>query len=168
MKRLLSCITIIFIALSACKKDGIVYGGDYSKSYQAWRDFKKANGDSYSYQVSTSSWIGIGSETTFTIKQGKITERSFVRKAYLTSGPSVVLEWKEDENQLGTHPEGATLMTMDEVYAKARDEWLLKRDNAHTYFEAKNDGMISLCGYVPNGCQDDCFNGITIKFIRGL
>ena len=153
---------------NACKKDEIAYGFDYGRSHKAWQDFKKANGDSYSYQVTTSSWVGYGSETTITIKQGKITERSYVRKAYTTSGPTVVLEWKEDETQLGTHQEGAALMTMDEVYTKAKDEWLLKRDNAKTYFEAKNDGMISLCGYVPNGCADDCFMGITIKFIKGL
>jgi hypothetical protein len=168
MKRLLFGLVLILVGLNACKKDGIAYGFDYGRSNLAWQDFKKANGDSYSYQVTTSSWVGYGSETTITIKQGKIIERSYVRKAYQSSGLTVVLEWKEDENQLGTHQEGAALMTMDEVYAKARDEWLLKRDNAKTYFEAKNDGIISLCGYVPNGCADDCFMGIAIKFIKGL
>jgi hypothetical protein len=169
MKRLLFCITIILIALNACKKDGIVYGGDYSKSYQTWRDFKKANGDSYSFQVVTGSWTGYGTETTITVKQGKIVERSYVAKASVGNGPvTIIQEWKEDETQLGTHDAFAALLTMDEVYAKARNEWLVKRDDAQTYFEAKNDGMISLCGYVPNGCADDCLRGIRIKYIKGL
>ena len=29
--------------------------------------------------------------------------------------------------------------------------------------DAKLDGIISLCGFVPKGCQDDCFRGIKIK-----
>ncbi|HEX6430380.1 MAG TPA: hypothetical protein VF008_21960 [Niastella sp.] len=169
MKRLLFCMTLILLITSACKKDGIVYYGDFRKSYQAWQDFKKANGDSYSFRVVTSSWAGYGTETTITVKQGKIIERSFVAKRYPDNGPmTIVQEWKEDESQLGTHDDGPVLLTMDEVYAKAQDEWLLKRDNAKTFFEAKNDGMISLCGYVENGCQDDCLRGIRIAYIKGL
>lgn len=169
MKRLLYCMALILLfAGNACKKDGIAYGGDYGRSYIAWQEFKKASGNSYSYQVTTSSWVGYGSETTITIKQGKVVERSFVAKSLLSSGPVITREWKEDETQLGTHDEGAAPETLDEIYAKAKSDWLLKRDDAKTFFETKNDGMISLCGYVPNGCQDDCFNGISIRFIRGL
>src|SRR5690349_25012440 len=121
MKRLLFCITIILIALGACKKDGIiVYAGDYSKSYQVWRDFKKASGDSYSFQVVTSSWTGYGTETTITVKQGKIVERSYVAKSYTGNGQvAIIQEWKEDETKLGMHDALAALLTMDEVYAKA-------------------------------------------------
>jgi hypothetical protein len=169
MKRLLFGMTIILIALNACKKDGIVYYGDYNKSYQAWRDFKEASGNSYSFQVVTSSWTSYGTETTITVKQGKIVERTYVAKIYSGNGPVTILqEWKEDETKLGMHDAAAVLLTMDEIYAKARDEWLVKRDNAQIFFEAKNDGMISLCGYVVNECQDDCLRGIRIKYIRGL
>ena len=164
-------VIILMFTLNACKKDGIgiAYGGDYGRSYTAWRDFKSASGDSYSYQVVTSSWTGYGTETTITVKHGKIIERSYIAKSYPSNGPmTIIQEWKEDEPQLGTHDDGAVLLTMDEVYTKAQDEWLLKRDNAKTFFEAKNDGMISLCGYVENGCQDDCLRGIKIKYIKGL
>ena len=170
MKRLFSCMALILVfALNSCKKDGIAYGGDYGRSNIAWQEFKSTSGNSYSYQVVTSSWTGYNTETTITVKQGKITERSYVAKAHDSTGQIIVLqEWKEDGTQLGTHDNGAALLTMDEVYAKAKDDWLLKRDNANNYFEAKNNGMISLCGYGMNGCQDDCFNGIKIKYIRGL
>jgi hypothetical protein len=162
-------MALILLFANACKKDGIAYGGDYGRSNLAWRDFKAATGDSYIYQVFTSSWGGYVTETTITVKQGKITERSYVAKTNDGNGQIIILEeWKEDETQLGTHNKGAALLTMDEVYAKAKDDWLLKRDNTENYFEAKNNGMISLCGYGMNGCQDDCFNGIVIKFIRGL
>jgi hypothetical protein len=55
---------------------------------------------------------------------------------------------------------------LDEIYEKARSNWLKKRGNAKTYFEAKNDGLISSCGYAEDGCQDDCFNGINITSIE--
>jgi hypothetical protein len=169
MKRLLSCMVLILLFANACKKDGIAYGGDYGRSYLAWQDFKKTSGDSYSYQVGTSSWVGYRTETTITIKQGKVTERSFlVTMQQDIGGTTVVKEWKEDEAQLGTHEEGAALLTLDEVYTKAKENWLLKRDNAKTYFETNNNGMISLCGYAENGCQDDCLIGIRINFIKGL
>jgi len=45
---------------------------------------------------------------------------------------------------------------------------LLKRDNVTTYFEAKNNGMISSCGYWPNNCADDCFTGVSITLIEAL
>jgi len=54
------------------------------------------------------------------------------------------------------------------VYEKARNNWLIKRSNTETYFEAKNNGIISSCGYVKDGCQDDCFNGITITLVEAL
>ncbi|WP_255474197.1 hypothetical protein [Flavobacterium sp. SLB02] len=44
----------------------------------------------------------------------------------------------------------------------------MKRKNVTNYFEAKNDGLISQCGYVEKGCMDDCFVGITIKSIERL
>jgi hypothetical protein len=35
------------------------------------------------------------------------------------------------------------------------------------YFEAETDGLLSSCGYVEDGCQDDCFVGIHIAGITG-
>src|SRR5688572_19061658 len=114
MKRLLSCMVLVLLVANACKKDGVAYGGDYERSYLAWQDFKKTNGDSYSYQVGTSSWVGYRTETTITIKQGKVTERSFlVTMQQDIGGTTVVKEWKEDATQLGMHEEGAALLTLD-------------------------------------------------------
>jgi hypothetical protein len=80
------------------------------------------------------------------------------------------LEWRERKIELGIHTQAAagSLWTLDEVYAKAKDEWLVKRDDATTYFETKNNGMISSCGFVPNNCQDDCFRGVSIRSIEAI
>lgn len=81
-----------------------------------------------------------------------------------------ILEWTEEAGELGTHEatSAGSLLTLDEVYDEARNDWLKKRSNAKTYFEAKNNGLISSCGYVEDGCQDDCFRGIKIVSIQAL
>jgi hypothetical protein len=174
MKRLFTLLAFLsLITLNGCKKDkdDLAYSGDYSRSYLAWHDFQTKTGDSYVYQMETGSWTGYRVETTITVKQGKIIERAYVLTEHqlISSGPTtVVREWKEDETQLGTHNEGHDLLTLDDIYEKAKNDWLLKRDDTKTYFETDNDGMISECGYTKDGCQDDCFNGVHIPFIRAL
>ncbi|UTA66847.1 hypothetical protein [Emticicia sp. 21SJ11W-3] len=81
-----------------------------------------------------------------------------------------VLSWSETGSNLGAHKNtsAADLITLDDVYAKAETQWLLKRKGVSVYFEAKNSGMISSCGFVNDGCQDDCFIGINISEIKAL
>ncbi|MCC5938153.1 MAG: hypothetical protein JJU34_12810 [Lunatimonas sp.] len=75
-----------------------------------------------------------------------------------------VLEWQEEGEMLGSH-EGtgaAEPITLDEVYALSASDWLVRRDNRQAIFEATNNGMISVSGFLLDNCQDDCFKGITI------
>lgn len=81
------------------------------------------------------------------------------------------LEWTETEGNLGKTSRNSpaySLLTLDDIYNKARTEWLVKRSDASISFEAKNDGMISSAGYVPKNCMDDCFNGIYISSIEAI
>ncbi|WP_316803674.1 hypothetical protein [Pedobacter nototheniae] len=172
MKKYASFFVLLFtvIFLNACKKDQIVYKSDYAKSYQTWLDFKAATNNSYWYQVGTYSWTGYSTETTITVQNGVVTKRAYVSKAVdqKTHAIVVLIEWTEDKTSLNTHQDGATIRTLDEIYLEAKNNWLLKRKDAETSFEAKNNGMISSCGYVENGCQDDCFTGISISSIEKL
>jgi len=79
------------------------------------------------------------------------------------------LIWNENKSNLNdpVHGGGAPTWTLDQVYEQAKNDWLRKRDNAHTSFEAKNNGLISSCGYWEDGCMDDCFRGIRISGIEG-
>lgn len=90
----------------------------------------------------------------------------------LPSADSILntLTWTENKNNLNDpgHGGGAPIQTLDQVYEQAKNDWLKKRDNAQTSFEAKNDGMLSSCGYWEDGCMDDCFRGITISLIEGI
>ncbi len=80
------------------------------------------------------------------------------------------LRWTEQEADLGLHEvsPASAIQTLDDIYEKARTIWLKKRSDATTYFEAKNDGMVSTVGFVPDGCMDDCFSGISIRSIEAI
>jgi len=169
----LTRLLLICTLLAACKKSNLNFHDDFEKSYNTWLNFREKNANCYDYEVVQSSWIGVSSQTIITVKDGKVTQRYyklFVPPTYQTPIPPDKLEWTETESQIDTHPNGgaAAPLTLDEVYKKARTEWLPKRAKSTTYFEAKNDGMISDCGYVEDGCQDDCFIGISIAFIHTL
>jgi len=70
---------------------------------------------------------------------------------------SDILEWEEDGEALGNHESSAAaeLLNLDKIYTKAATDWLVARKDSRTYFEPKNNGLISLAGYVPTHCQDD-------------
>ncbi len=117
------------------------------------------------------SWIGLSWETIITVNHGKVTQRAF--KYINNEGfdiPQEDLEWTETEEQLGTNKNtsAAAVQTLDDIYNKAKYEWLIPRKKTTTYFEAKDDGLISKYGYVDNTCMDDCFTGIRITYIEAL
>ena len=163
--------TLFMVIAASCNKDTVAYGDQYDRSYRAWQHFKDSSGNSYRYIITTSSWSGYGTETSITVKKGKIAQRSFVAKGYANNGTgafTILEQWDEDETQLSTHQDGAAPHTLDDLYKEAKQNWLVKRDKSTTYFEAANNGMISAAGYVPTGCQDDCFMGIHISLIEAI
>jgi hypothetical protein len=170
MKKPYLLLIVICICLFACKKDEI--GNKFNASYQKWVAFKNKSNNSYTYTAYQYSVFGPYIETKFTIKNGKLTALEYLLGYYKSPGDSltVIRTWSENENTLNVHSDvGHELLTLDEVYNKAKTVWL-KADPAknHIYFEIANEGMISEAGYVPNGCQDDCLNGIHIKNISRL
>lgn len=164
---------ILFIALSGCKKEAYHYQNDFEKSYTTWLSFKAKTNNSYQYVVGGGSWTGMGWSTTLTVQEGKVMERSFrlsVPDDWQGDIPEEHREWAETGDEVGSHQDtpAALPITLDEIYEKGKTFWLLKRKNAKTYLSAENDGLISQCGFIIDGCQDDCFNGITITKIEAL
>lgn len=166
-------LLITLVLFTACKKDDISHRSEFNKSYDAWLNFKQTHNNSYSYTVNWGSWTGYGYETVLNIVNGKITGRNFKAYRLVTVPPATVptneilKTWTETAATLNTHGnEAAELLTLDGVYDKAKNVWLKadKKTN-EVYFEARNNGLISSCGFVSNGCQDDCFNGISITSI---
>jgi len=161
---------LLLLALNACKKERIEHEDSFDQSYKSWISFKADANNSYRYHVASSSWIGNNSETIITVKNGKVIGRSYIAKAIVQPGNTVavVSEWTEDEKSLNNHNDGAATLTLDEIYGHAKSAWLIKRKDAKILLETKNNGMISSCGYIINGCQDDCFNGIRISVIEKM
>ncbi len=172
MKKKLWLFILLFtgVLFSSCENEDFNYQNNFEKSYKEWLSFKSSSGNSYSYVAAGGSVFGPAWQTTITVSNGKVTQRHF--KYTSTSGminvPPEVVEWTENETEIGSHTSAAAALTLDEVYDKARSEWLIKRENVKTYLETKNNGLISSCGYVEDGCMDDCFYGINIRSIITL
>lgn len=171
-KRLYVLTLLIAALLSSCKKSDIEYENSFEKSHRAWLDYKKTNDNSYSYTVTGGSWTGVSWETNLLVLKGEVISRRFrythIDDLIKKSMPSERLEWVEIQGELNSHQAtpAAEVVTLDEVYMRAKNDWLKKREGARVIFETNNKGLISSCGYIPDGCQDDCFSGITISKIE--
>ena len=170
MKKTTYCLTLLIVTFSlfvGCKKDDGV-AGNYAASLRAWKTFKSSVNNSYQYAATSSSWAGFSTETIITVKNGKVVQRAYTLKTIdgKTGAATVSQSWIEDVATLNSHREGAETLTMDEVYTKAKNQWLAGSSTTETYFETKNQGMISTAGYREKTCVDDCFVGIHISFIR--
>lgn len=165
--RVLVSLLFILSVFSSCEK--IDFDNDFKKSQKAWSSFKKTSNNSYQYTVVGGSWVGSGWETKLTVIEGVVTER-YYKYSPPSNTKQPIIEWTENKNELNTHESSAAAetITLDQVYQKAEKEWLIKRENAETYFEVDSAGLISTAGYVPNNCADDCFNGITIREISEI
>lgn len=155
----------------ACKKESTPYSNEFTKSQQAWEAYKATVNNSYSYIAYSASVFGAYSETTITVRNGKVTGRSFIQGMYRQGSTTlqIVNSWTEDSVTLNTHTNGATALTLDEIYAKAPKEWLsVDTKQNEVIFTTDPNGFIASCGYIPNGCMDDCFRGIYIKSITHL
>lgn len=155
----------------ACDSDDLDFQNKYEKSKSVWLEFKESSNNSYEYTVISSSWTGDSWQTTIRVENGIVTQRNFVfspTEELLAELSDSELKWTETDDEIGTHNNGASPITLDEVYKLAQQEWLIKRNNAETYFKADNNGMISSCGYTDYQCVDDCFRGIRISSISEI
>ncbi|WP_223150960.1 hypothetical protein [Flavobacterium ajazii] len=167
---LIALVLISSLMLSCSSDDELNHQNDFEKSQSAWLDFKKSSNNSYKYVVSGGTvFSAYGWETTITVSNGKVIQRHFKYTGNTENIPdSIPLEWTEEESEINSYENSpaAEALTVDQIYSKAEKEWLIKRKDVTVYFEAKNNGLISSCGYVPKGCMDDCFFGIRIKSIQ--
>lgn len=164
-------VSIICLLFSCTKNDDFNYKSDFENSKEAFLKFKQNSNNSYTYIITGSSFaVDYGWETTITVVRGEVVKREFRYLGAAVNIPDSELAWVEQKEELNTHKfsSAAEPLTLDVIYEKAENDWLLKRKGTTTYFELENDGLISVCGYVESGCMDDCFVGITIKSIVAL
>lgn len=174
-------LLVFGLLCSSCSSDE---ENDFDQSYQTWLDFKETSNNSYHYVVKTWSFVGISTQTKITVSNGIVSKREFE----YTQGFDVLelpeeeqtwleeKKWVEEQDQIGSHANGAEPLTLDEVYDKAGNIWLKGQHEFGSSFsgevtitfEAENQGMISVCGVTPKNCMDDCFFGIRITEIQKL
>lgn len=144
-------------------------GISYTESLNKWNALKKDNGNSYSYQTTFQSWVGFGHTTELIIKEGRVVARVYEEfQIDGQTGARVITDsYTENENNLGNNEKGAAPLSIDDLYTSCASDYLVVDKEKNTlYFETNESGMLSRCGFVPNGCADDCFQGLSIHSFR--
>ncbi|MBD0254793.1 MAG: hypothetical protein ICV83_03660 [Cytophagales bacterium] len=139
-------------------------------SQRQWEEEKPRHENSYRYTVRFSSAFGFNSTTVVTVTDGNVTGRDFESFTFNGTGTKTVTQrWSETADDLMSHPEGAEAVTLDVIYGRCREQWLtVNTTKNQTHFEKEHNGIISLCGYRRKGCQDDCFQGVTVSAFEWL
>ncbi len=140
-------------------------GLSYAESIDAWNELKTNNGTSYRYQTTFSSFTGFGSVTELTVTNDVVTTRVYQEFSTdeVTGEQQIIDSYTETGSQLGNNAKGATPLTIDQLYASCAAESLIVDATANTiYFQTAVNGLMTLCGFVPDFCADDCYEGIRI------
>jgi hypothetical protein len=165
--KLLLAITIF--TMMSCDKDDdnkSLIMTDFNVSKVNWEELKSINGNSYTYQTTFSSWTGFGAMTELKIRDGIVISRLY--EEFQINGANgqkeVLNSYLEEGSDLGSNERGAKILTIDQLYDSCVSKYLIADTKNNTlYFESELGGIMSLCGYVPNGCVDDCFSGVRIN-----
>ena len=171
-KLLLVCV-LPFLILS-CELESMVpalsmqgdSGYTYSESRSLWLQMKRDNGNSYEYSIDVTSWTGNGNTTTIIIQDGEAVGRIY--QEYFMDPDTGIKNngfgYSETGVDVGTHEAGAKPMTMDEIYGACLAEYLIADPENNTiYFDTDDVGLMILCGFVPDQCADDCFEGFMLS-----
>nr|WP_320022937.1 hypothetical protein [uncultured Draconibacterium sp.] len=146
-------------------------GFTYNESLKQWTELKDINGNSYIYQTTFVSWTGFGSITELKIEEGVVTSRVYQEfKTNETNGQREIIDtYTETKTNVGSHDKGANSLTIDDLYNSCASEYLtVDKENNTLYFETDLDGLMTLCGFVPEGCMDDCFRGVKINSFKWI
>lgn len=146
-------------------------GYTYSESRTLWLQMKEDNGDSYEYTVGVLSWTGDGNNTIITIEEGKAVSRNY--EEYFrdpdTGEKTINFEYSETGTEVGSNEKGAKAMTMDELYGICLADYLVADPEKNTVeFNTDEVGVMITCGFVPDGCADDCFVGFSLSDFKWL
>lgn len=140
----------------------------YQASLALWEESKKAHNNSYQFSMMFSAAEGNFSyTTTIVVTQGVITSRKYEEYTYQADSegnwkPKPGITWTEDKTKIGTNKEGFKAQTFDDIYAKCPDFINADLEQFYVFFDLGFDGLIATCGTSEIGCEDDCFDGISI------
>jgi hypothetical protein len=138
------------------------------KSRIAWRDLAAMHDDTYSYEVSTSSFTGYQTLTTLQFETGSATFRRFESAAPLATGlpGPLVVQWEERGTEVGSHTGSPPPDTIDTLYDRCARDVLAQDPNRNTIVLYLDEaGILKSCIYVPDNCADDCNMGVWLSHL---
>lgn len=173
---IVALITLLFALMVSCEKTVLTtFTGDgeftFAESLLHWHNLKKEKGNSYLYKTRFTSFSGYRSSTEIKVEDGIVTSRIFESSLTDdTTGESTPFEsYTETGAELGTNQSGADILTLDELYRACATQYLIVDPvENNLYFNTQADGVMTLCGYFPYRCADDCFEGISIDEFEWL
>lgn len=185
MKRSIFTIVIVSIVFGLASSSRASDVSDSNKaklaeSLKAWTDLKAKCGGNYSYKVSFTSWVGFGHETTIVVRDNKVVERRYREWSANLQGPPMPVppgvappqpqgtSWTETGDQLGSHPKGAPLKTLDTLYEEAEKILEIKLEPyQRLYVRFDGRGLLLMCAYVDTRIMDDApMTGVRISSIQ--
>ncbi len=128
-----------------------------AKSLETWNALKAEHGNYYRYEVSAGSVFGPSYDTTLTVQEGEIVQRDLAITEIDDEGNVTTTEsWSETGAALGSHDEGAELITIDARYSSCRDDVLSQNPTTNDiYLEFQTNGVLRDCSYVPKNVVND-------------
>jgi hypothetical protein len=166
MRRAVLFIVGLVLSTAACEGQSPEQA-KLSESRESWAALKAENGSSYRYTVKDSSWTGYTWQTSVEVLQDHVSRRSFTG-APVVGGAGT--SWLEEQGALGSHPEGAPPLTIEEIYDRCASEVLTQDPGENSItLTLRSDGLLQGCSYFPKNCQDDCAVGVgltTLEFVR--
>lgn len=134
-------------------------------SLKAWKKAKAKSEGNYTYTVANSSFTGARWVTTVVVRGNKVVMRKYEvfggRPRLIAPGqkPGKVEQkpkWVEKGKDVGTHKEGASPSTVDELYVEAK-KVVESKLNPHQrlYVGFDKNGILKHCFYVDTRIADD-------------
>ncbi|WP_338358294.1 hypothetical protein [Yeosuana marina] len=149
----------------------------YNTSLETWEHLKLISGASYVYEISTTSFSGYKSTTQITVQNDIVVSRTYESYSIYDENNTylgyenrlITSSYTESSETLGTNTDGASPLTIDELYDTCLSDYLSIDPDTNTItFNVNDFNIISDCYYIPDGCQDDCTFGITITNFQWL
>ena len=128
-----------------------------ARSLETWQQLKAEKGEHYRYKVSAGSVFGPSYDTTLTVKADRVVQRDLAVSQIDDEGNTTIVEsWSETGDALGTHDDGAELITVDERYGRCKNDVLSQNPvNNDIYLAFQDNGVLRDCSYVPKGAAYD-------------
>lgn len=131
---------------------------------------------------------GLEAKTTLIVQNGQVVERSYRAVPSDSNQLEQALFWREKGKDIGTHLEGAGVVTLDQIYEYAAQNYVYIKPGANFYapkeqnpqlpqaigpkyhvrFETDTRGLIRIVGQEYNNCTGSYFYGYKIEAIEYL